>query len=439
MEREMNRNRLHQFLRSLNPVDYVQRVLEHRTLAIAVIAALTLLFAAFIPRLAFKTSIHDLIIEDLPENVQYESFKAIFGSEEIIRVVVKCENVFDPLNFQRIAGLEETGKKIEGVQRVIGLPGIKNAVDLSGNWPMEKFVAFVSGVDLFRHNLISADHNTTSITLVLNKDAAQDKVIDAVDRMIDEADTDIRLYQIGMPLISQALAQFTKRDFLRLPPITFLLIAVVLLLLFRNVRSCTHPAFLRDPLPDLDIRYGFHPSGTAFDSDHDRSGLFNRRGNGLLPAYPGRISCIVRSGPDARRSGGTVLFPNDPADPSGHPDHRARPGVPFCQPHIRHPGICPLLVHRDDRVSDPGHDLPARRPLFDPQQTKGLPGKKRDVVDSGSFHRLDRRPEPSSPAHDTDGDRGNGTVSRTRDAAPESGDQSGRVFQRRHPGHQKFP
>ena len=167
-------------------MDCVQTVLQHRRLALAVIAAVTLLFAAFIPRLVFKTSIHDLIIEDLPENGQYESFKAVFGSEAIIRVVVKCNDVFDPLNFQKIASLEDAGKKINGVQRVIGLPGIKDAVDLSGNWPMEKFVAFVSGVDLFKHNLIADDHNTTSITLVLDKDADQDEVIDAIDRLIDE-------------------------------------------------------------------------------------------------------------------------------------------------------------------------------------------------------------------------------------------------------------
>ncbi|MBR9985425.1 MAG: MMPL family transporter [Desulfosarcina sp.] len=235
MARESHDNRLHQLIKSLNPVDCVQTVLQHRRIALAVIAALTLLFAAFIPRLAFKTSIHDLIIEDLPENAQYNSFKAVFGSEEIIRLVVKCSDVFDPLNFQKISQLEAAGKKIAGVQRVIGLPGIKEAVDLSGNWPMQKFVAFVSGVALFKHNLIAEDHNTTSITLVLEKDADQDEVIAAIQRLIDETGPDIRLYQIGMPLISQALAQFTRNDFLRLPPITFLLIAMVLLLLFRSV------------------------------------------------------------------------------------------------------------------------------------------------------------------------------------------------------------
>ncbi|MFO7716901.1 MMPL family transporter [Desulfosarcina sp.] len=230
----MNQNRLHQLIKSLNPVDCVQAVLAHRRLTLAGVVALTLLLAAFIPSLAFKTSVHDLIIEDLPENTQYKAFKAIFGSEEIIRVVIKCDNVFDPLNFQKITQMEAAAKTIPGVQRVIGLPGIKNTVDLSGNWPMEKFVAFVSGVDLFKRNLISEDHDTTVITLVLGENASQPEVIDAVGRLIAATGTNLRLYQIGMPLISQALAHFTQRDFLRLPPLTFLLIALVLLLIFRN-------------------------------------------------------------------------------------------------------------------------------------------------------------------------------------------------------------
>ncbi|MGA6925374.1 MAG: MMPL family transporter, partial [Desulfosarcina sp.] len=230
----MNKNRLQRVFRSLNPVDYVARVLEHRRLVLLVIIAVTILLAACIPRLSFKTSVYDLIIEDLPENARYEAFKTIFGSEAIIRLVIKADNIFDSLTFQKIAQLEEAGKKIEGVQRVIGLASIKSAVDLSGSWPMQKFAAFVSGADLFAHNLISEDHKATLITLVLNTDANEEAVIASVQRLIDATDPTIQLYQIGMPLISQALAQFTERDFLRLPPITFVLIAVVLFILFRS-------------------------------------------------------------------------------------------------------------------------------------------------------------------------------------------------------------
>jgi len=237
----MHTERLSQVLAAIKCIDFRRVVMQHRLITFFVIMATTLLFAAFIPRLEFKTSIHDLVIENLPENQQYGAFKQIFGSEEIIRVVIKCDNVFDPLNFRKIAELEASVKTIAGVQRVIGLPGIKHAVDLSGNWPMEKFAAFVSGAGLFKENLISDDHRTTLITLVLAADANQNAVIDAVQALIDATDPQIRLYQIGMPLISRALAQFTQRDFLHLPPLTFLIVAIILLLIYRKVMFAVVP------------------------------------------------------------------------------------------------------------------------------------------------------------------------------------------------------
>ncbi|HSO21112.1 MAG TPA: MMPL family transporter, partial [Desulfosarcina sp.] len=234
-------HRLHQIARFFDPVARTKTLLRHRTAMLAAMAVLTLLFAAFVPRLAFQTAIHDLIIDDLPETAQYDAFKSIFGSEEIIRIVVEADNVYDPLTFERVARLEESSAAIPGVQRVIGLAGIRKAVDLTGNWPTDRFAAFVSGADLFRRNLVSDDRRTTLITLVLKADADQRAVIDAVQRLIDGSDPNLSLYQIGMPLISQALAQFTRNDFLRLPPLTFLLIAAVLLILFRSIRYALIP------------------------------------------------------------------------------------------------------------------------------------------------------------------------------------------------------
>ena len=44
------------------------------------LAILTLVLGAFIPRLSFKTSIHDLVIETLPEAHTYRVFRGRFGS-----------------------------------------------------------------------------------------------------------------------------------------------------------------------------------------------------------------------------------------------------------------------------------------------------------------------------------------------------------------------
>jgi diguanylate cyclase (GGDEF)-like protein len=208
---------------------------------ISIILAITLFFAWQIRNLEFKTSIYDLQIEDLPETARYEDFKKLFGSDEIIRVVVKCEDVFDSLTFRKIEQLAEDAAQIDGVRRVISLPGIKKAVDLSGDWPMEKFYAVVSGVDLFKNNLFSSDARTTALTLVLKDEAAAESVINRVEHLIGSASKDLSLYQIGMPVVSQALVEFTEKDFARLPPITLALIVIILFCLFRKLRYILIP------------------------------------------------------------------------------------------------------------------------------------------------------------------------------------------------------
>jgi len=209
-------------------------MLKRPWVVIAAAAAVTFFFAWQLPNLSFKTSIYDLQVEDLPETDQYNSFRKIFGSDEIIRVVIKCDHVFDPITFRKIAQLAETAAALEGVRRVISLPGIKKSVDISGDWSMEQFAAVVAPVDLFNKNLISADRKTTALTLVLQNDADSDAVILRVRQMLADSSGDLRLYQIGMPLVSEALADFSQKDFFRLPPITFLVIAAILFYLFRR-------------------------------------------------------------------------------------------------------------------------------------------------------------------------------------------------------------
>jgi predicted RND superfamily exporter protein/CRP-like cAMP-binding protein len=216
-------------------------ILSRPVIVIFIVAAITFIFAWRLPDLSFKTSIYDLQVEDLPETAQYSAFKEIFGSDEIIRVVIKCDNVFDSITFRKVEQLAVKAAAIEGVRRVISLPGVKKAVDVSGKWNMEKFSALVSPVDLFQKNLISTDRKTTALTLVLKNDADPENVIHAVRKLLTDSPKDLRLYQIGMPLVSEALVQFTEKDFFRLPPITFLLIAIILFYLFRKVQYVLLP------------------------------------------------------------------------------------------------------------------------------------------------------------------------------------------------------
>jgi len=228
-------------LRDLSFTGILLSIVRRRKQVLLAIGLVTLFFGWQVPKLHIKTSIYDLVIEDLPETDRYNEFKEVFGSDEIIRVVVKAENVFDPATFRKIEELVETATEMEGVRRVISLPGIKKDVDSGNTWSLDKFAAMVTPVAIFRKNLISEDHKASSLTLVLEDQADRDKVIQSVREMIAGASKDLSLYQIGMPLVSEALANFTKKDFFSLPPITFVIIAVILFFLFRNLACLLLP------------------------------------------------------------------------------------------------------------------------------------------------------------------------------------------------------
>ena len=217
-------------------------VVGHPWHVIVPIVLITLFFAWQIPYLRFETSIYDLTIQDLPQTREYEAFKKTFGCEEIVLVVARTPNVFDQKTFGDIDGLASQFEKIKGVRRVISLPGIKRAMDITKKWTLSDFKREIEPVILLEKNIVSKDGKSTVITLILEDIKQKDPVIAEIQALIEKERAGQSTYQIGMPVVSRALTQYTEQDFLRLPPITFLLIAVTLFLLFRNFRGVFIPA-----------------------------------------------------------------------------------------------------------------------------------------------------------------------------------------------------
>jgi predicted RND superfamily exporter protein len=69
--------------------------------ALPVTVLLTILIGAKIPWLIFSTSVKNLIVEDVPERHRYEDFKTLFGTDEVIHVVLKGNDDFTPTYFDR--------------------------------------------------------------------------------------------------------------------------------------------------------------------------------------------------------------------------------------------------------------------------------------------------------------------------------------------------
>ncbi len=202
---------------------------------------ITLFFIWQLPKLSFTTSVYDLIIEEMDESIRYDQFLARFGSDEIIRIVVKADDILDPATFAKITQLSDAAAQIDGVIRVISLPEVKKSVDPKNQWTMTQFASMLIPVELFHRNLIAEDGRTTIITLVLDASTNKDDAIFAVEALFRTTGKDLRLYQTGMPLVSEALAAYTRQDFFHLTPITMGVIALLLTVLFRNPQCLVLP------------------------------------------------------------------------------------------------------------------------------------------------------------------------------------------------------
>ncbi len=207
------------------------------------ILILTALAGTGIPRLTFSHAANELMVDGLPERQRYEDFKALFGSDEIIRVVVKGGDMFTPEAFDRLRSLSDAFDRIPGVNRVISLPRIKAGVDPGERWSVEHFARLTAPVSIFKGNLISVDHRVSGITLILDDRADQEAVDKAVGEALSRLDNGFSGYQVGMPPVSIALARYAHRDFLRLPLFTVLVIALLLLAMFGSVVEMALPLF----------------------------------------------------------------------------------------------------------------------------------------------------------------------------------------------------
>ncbi len=225
----------------LNSGRRLRFVIGHPYLVLSLIILITLLFATKLPQLRFETSIYDLAIENLPESVYYQRFKKLFGSEEMILVVAKGDDFFAPKTFERLGKISEALSNIKGVRRVLSLPGIKRDMDLTDRWTSSDFKEIIAPILLFKRNFLSEDRKTTVMSVLLDDVTDKAPVIQAVEKIILKENKTLSFYQIGMPLVSKALADYTESDFLKLPPVALFIMALVLLFLFRDVRSVLIP------------------------------------------------------------------------------------------------------------------------------------------------------------------------------------------------------
>ena len=220
-------------------------ITRNALLVLAALAAITLFFAAHLGRLHVDTSVTQMIVKDLPEKAEFDRYKSEFGwNPSDILVVFKSEDVFSPSAYSRIKELTEALRSVEGVKRVASLSTLKYDLDFLNEWTLEDLKRNVFAADIFVNHLVSEDGKTAAIIVVSEQDAVATKTSQTIERILEkyrDPSRPFQIYQIGTPVIGHTLTQYTQRNLVTLPVLAALIMFLVLIVCFQNLRGALVP------------------------------------------------------------------------------------------------------------------------------------------------------------------------------------------------------
>ena len=239
---------------------FVEAVLRHRGVVLALVAAVSLAAAAGAARLEFRTDLEVWFLDGDPTLVSYREFKERFGADRIAVVGLVAPDVFEPGVLSRVDRLTRALEQAPHVSRVSSLTTARVARAIDGSIEIADLVetlpsdgseaATLRGVALAHpivsRTLVSADGRATAIVVELtpgaNRPEGQAAFVAAARRILDDAGGDgIRLHFAGSPVLAESMIELSQRDFGRFTPLGLLMLLAIGFAVFRRLSAALIP------------------------------------------------------------------------------------------------------------------------------------------------------------------------------------------------------
>jgi len=232
-------------------------VLKFRWLIILLVTCITVFLALQIPHIKINSD----VLSSLPDNdTDAHLLKKIgsqFGGNKTGMIILESENVFTPAVLEHVKQVTDTIKEIEGVSSVTSLTSItdiqqgESGMDVGplideNDMPdspeeLTQLREKVLSDAKYKGIIVSEDGTTAIIIFSLDDDADIHSLADAVKEKTEAMHLPEKVYYAGSPMMITSISRLISDDLIRLLPIAFLLITLVLYLGFRTVRGVVLP------------------------------------------------------------------------------------------------------------------------------------------------------------------------------------------------------
>ncbi len=235
-------------------------VLKHRLVLLLLLLAVTIVMGFFASRVKLSYDFSKAIPADNPKYVDFLAFKEKFGDDgNLIVIGVQTDSLFQPTIFAAYQALLSQLKQVKYVEEVLS---VGNSVYLLKDTSTQKLIAkpvftnmpgdqaaLDSSLSLFyalpfyRSLLYNPDTRAYLMAVRINKDILNSKSrVDVVDQIVEKTNaftgkSGIPTHISGLPLIRTQVAQRIAGEMKWFIIGSFVLSALILLLMFRSVST----------------------------------------------------------------------------------------------------------------------------------------------------------------------------------------------------------
>lgn len=198
-----------------------------------------------VARLGTDNSPAVFFVRDAPELERYQRFRADFGGDESLRIVLGGEAVWSREGLRFAAELERRAAKLPGVRAATGLVALLGGD--SAVWPATAAAAIRERAQsdplAGALGVVGRNGATVTIPLVLEPldKVEQERLLAALERLGDAAPAGVTAGLVGFPALERALDRSVDEVYRRSFPLLVLAAALLLALAFRGARAVLLP------------------------------------------------------------------------------------------------------------------------------------------------------------------------------------------------------
>jgi len=230
---------------------------KFKWLLIAIVILLTSFFSFQFKYLEVDSN----IVNALPKSdTIVQLFKDVghrFGGNEIGLIIIENENVFDPNTLNHIQQVTDTLSEMEGIVQVTSITNMMN-FNVDGDnfevdnlisrarWPSNKRDAdslknVITNNEMVAGKLVAKDGSATIIIFTFQDGFDVKELAVQVVQKVDSLKIPEAYYFAGSTFLTSYIADIISTDMIKLIPISFLLIALILFLSFHSARGVVLP------------------------------------------------------------------------------------------------------------------------------------------------------------------------------------------------------